>query len=85
MAYRHLDCESGSERLCQHEELRGFTDLGSASYWMEICFNQSEALPSEAPHQYGPSTLVSQTSFRGETSGCVEKCHLFSHATHWKC
>ena len=27
MAYRHLDGESGSERLCQHEELRGFTDL----------------------------------------------------------
>ena len=44
IACRHLDCESGSERLCYHEELRGFTDLGSASYWMEICFNHSEEL-----------------------------------------
>ena len=29
-------------------------------------------------HQYGISTLVSQTSFRGETSGGVVKCRLFS-------
>ena len=29
-------------------------------------------------HQYGISALVSQTSFRAETSGCVAKCRLFS-------
>ena len=29
-------------------------------------------------HQYGISALVSQTSFRGETSGDVTKCRLFS-------
>ena len=32
-------------------------------------------------HQYGISVLVSQTSFRGETSGGVAKCRLFSPAS----
>ena len=31
-------------------------------------------------HQYGISAFVSQTSFRGETSGGVAKCWLFSQA-----
>ena len=31
-------------------------------------------------YQYGISALVSQTSFRGETSGGVAKCRLFSLA-----
>ena len=31
-------------------------------------------------HQYGMSALVSQTSFRGETSGGVAKRRLFSQA-----
>ena len=31
-------------------------------------------------HQYGISALVSQKSFRGETSGSVGKCRLFSQA-----
>ena len=31
-------------------------------------------------HQYGISAFVSQTSFRGETSGGVAKCQLFSQA-----
>ena len=31
-------------------------------------------------HQYGISALVSQTSFRGETSGGVAKCRIFSKA-----
>ena len=34
-------------------------------------------------HQYGISALVSQTSFRGETSGDVTKCRLFSQANHY--
>ena len=33
-----------------------------------------------ARQQFGISTLVSQTSFRGETSGDVAKCRLFSKA-----
>ena len=32
-------------------------------------------------HQYGISTLVSQTSFGRETSGRVAKCQLFSQAS----
>ena len=31
-------------------------------------------------HQYGISALVSETSFRGETSGGIPKCRLFSQA-----
>ena len=30
--------------------------------------------------QYGIAALVSQTSFRGETSGSVAKCRIFSQA-----
>ena len=32
-------------------------------------------------HQYGISVLVSQTSFRGETSGGVAKCRQFSRVS----
>ena len=32
-------------------------------------------------HQYGISALISQTSFRGETSGSVAKCRLVSHSS----
>ena len=31
-------------------------------------------------HQYGISALVSQTSFRGETSGGLAQCRIFSKA-----
>ena len=34
--------------------------------------------------QYGISALVSQTSFRGDTSGGVAKCWLSSQATFTK-
>ena len=41
--------------------------------------DQSEELPrSVTGHQYGITALVFQTSFRGETSGGVLKCRLFS-------
>ena len=44
--------------------------------------DQSEELPrSVTRHQYGIAALVFQTSFRGETSGGVLKCRLFSQAT----
>ena len=33
-------------------------------------------------HQYGISAIVAQTSFRGETSGGVAKCRLFSRAIY---
>ena len=44
--------------------------------------DQSEELPrSVTRHQYGIAALVFQTSFRGQTSGGVLKCRLFSQAT----
>ena len=66
-----------------------YPDLGSASDWLEIWFIQSEALPRTTQiwvvtrHQYGISTLVPQTSFRGETSGGVAKRQLFSGYSSW--
>ena len=56
-----------------------YPNLGSASDWLEIWFIQSEALPRTTQdrvvrsHQYGISALVSQASFRGETSDGVAK------------
>ena len=41
----------------------------------EICFRVV------IRHQYGISTLVSQTSFLGETGGGIPKCRLFAKAT----
>ena len=38
----------------------------------------------ETRHQYGISALVSQTSFRGKTSGSVAKCRLFSQVTVYR-
>ena len=34
----------------------------------------------ETRHQYGISALISQSSFRGESSGGVAKCRLVSHS-----
>ena len=66
---------------------RHYPDLGSASDWSWHVGNliqpirrttQIWAVPR---HQYGISLHVSQTSFRGETSGSVAKCRLFSQVT----
>ena len=51
----------------------------------EIGFNQSEAATTTqiwvvTRHWCGISALVPQTSFRGENSGGVAKCRLFSQA-----
>ena len=59
----------------------------SASDWLKNCFIQSEAIRSATQilvvtrHQYGVSALVSQTSFREESSGGFAKCRLFSQGT----
>ena len=34
-------------------------------------------------HRYGISALLSHTSFRGETSGSVVECRLFSQAAYF--
>ena len=61
-----------------------FPDLVSASDWScsEVNFLQPIRSTTQirvvTGNQYGISVLVSQTSFRGETSGGVAKCRLFS-------
>ena len=50
--------------------------IGRAAW--DICFSQSEVLPRSVVirNQYGISALVSQRSFRGETSRAVAKCRM---------
>ena len=64
-----------------------YPDLaGSASDWLNQISHAARPIRSTTQiwvvtrHQYGISALVSQTSFRGETSGGVAKCRLFSQA-----
>ena len=62
---------------------RHYPELGSASDWSCHVGNLLQPFRSTtriwvvSSHQYGISALVSQTSFRGETSGGVVKCPLF--------
>ena len=66
---------------------RQYPDLGSASDWSCHVGNLIQPVRSTTQiwivmrHQYRISVLVSQTSFGGETSGCVVKCPLFSRVT----
>ena len=66
---------------------RHYPDLGSASDWLKQISLAAPPIRSTTKiwvvtrHQYGISVLVSQTSFRGETTGGVAKCRLFSKAT----
>ena len=63
---------------------RHYSDLGSASDWLKQISHAAQPIRSttqiwgEMRHQYGISALVSQTSFRGQISGGVAKCRLFS-------
>ena len=65
---------------------RHYPDLGSASYWSCRLVNLIQPIRSATQiwvvvlHQSRISTLISQTSFGGETSGSVVKCWLFSQA-----
>ena len=62
-------------------------DPGSASDWSWRVGNLIQLIRSTiwvvTGNQYGISALVSQTSFGGETSGCVAICWVFSQATTW--
>ena len=55
--------------------------LNGRAAW-NICFSQSEVLPRSEliGNRYGLSALVSQSSFRGETSRGVAKSRMFSQA-----
>ena len=60
-----------------------FGDLGSASDWSCRVGNLVQAIRSTTQIcVVTRPALVSQTSFRGETSGGVAKCRLFSQANH---
>ena len=65
---------------------RHYLDLGSASDWSCHVGNLIQPIRRTTqiwvmmPHQHGISALVYQTSLRGETSGSVVKCQLFSQA-----
>ena len=65
---------------------RHYPDLGSASDWsyrkgkLLLPIKSTTQIRAVTRRQYGISALVSQTSFRGETSGGVAKCRLFSQA-----
>ena len=62
---------------------RHFQDLGSAPDWSCLVRNLLQPIRSTnhiwvvTSYQYGTSALVSQTSFRGETSGCVTNFGCF--------
>ena len=63
---------------------RHYPDLVSASDWLKQICHAARPIRSTTQnwlvtrHQYGISALVSQTSFRGETSGSAVKCRLLS-------
>ena len=63
-----------------------YPDLGSVSDWLKQVSQAARPIRSTTQiwvvkrHQYGISTLISQTSFHGETSGGIAKCCLFSHS-----
>ena len=63
-----------------------YPDLGCASYCLKQISLVARPMKSTTQiwvvtrDQYGISALVPQTSFRGETSGGVAKCRLFSQA-----
>ena len=61
-----------------------YPDLGNASDWLKKISLATRPIRSITQnwvmtrHQYEVSALVSPTSFRGEASGGVTKCGLFS-------
>ena len=66
-----------------------YPDLGSASDWLKQISHVVRPIRSTIQiwvvmhHHYGLSAIVCQTSFRGETTGGVMKCQLFSQASNF--
>ena len=69
---------------------RHYRDLGSASDWLKESSYVARPIKRTTQiwvvrrHQYGSSAFVSQTSFRGETSGGVAICLLFFQASYFQ-
>ena len=65
---------------------RQYPGMGSVSDWLKQISRAARTIRNTTQiwvvtrHQYGISALVSQTSFRGKTSGRVAECLLFSQA-----
>ena len=65
---------------------RQYAGMGSVSDWLKQISRAARTIRNTTHtwvltrHQYGISALVSQTSFRGKTSGRVAECLLFSQA-----
>ena len=67
---------------------RHYRDLGSASDWLNQIFHAAQSIRNQKHYsdlgsdvfQYGISALASQTSYRGETTGGIVECRLFSQA-----
>ena len=55
-------------------------DVSSPHIWVVLLIGWKKHYPDLTRHQYGNSAFVSQTSFRGDTTGGVVKCQLFSQA-----
>ena len=66
---------------------RHYPDLSCAFDWLKQISLAARLIRSASQiwvvtrHQYGIFVLISQTSFRGETSRDVAKCRLFSQAS----
>ena len=75
-----------SEKRAQKFHADDASDLGGVSDWLKQISHAARPIRNTtqiwvvARHQYGISALVSETPFRGETSGGVAKCRLFSQA-----
>ena len=81
---REMTTEERAQKF--HTDEAHYPDLGSASDWSCHVGNLPQPIRSTTQiwvvrrHQCGISALISQTSLRGETSGGVVKCRLFSQA-----
>ena len=63
---------------------RHYPDLGSTSDWLKQISLATRPIRNTTQiwvvtrHQHGISALISQTLFRGKTTGGVTNCRLFS-------
>ena len=64
-----------------------YLDISSAFDWLKQISHAARPIRNTTQiwvvtrHQHGISAFISRTSFRGETSGGIAKCRLFSPAT----
>ena len=78
-----MTSEEGAQKFHTDDASLG-QELGSVFDWLKQIFNHAIRSTTQIwvvkRHQNGISALISQTSFRGKTSGGIYKCQLFPHA-----